>query len=86
MKQDSGISLKPLITEKAVMMIETSNILTFKTNKEKTKVEIRKEVEELFGVKVKTIKTLIRDNKKIAYVKLKKEFPAIDVATKLGMI
>ena len=78
--------MKPLVTEKAVMLIEAKNVLTFKTEKEKTKRNIKKEVEEIFDVKVENVKTLVRNNKKYAYVKLKKEFPAIDVATKLGLI
>lgn len=80
------MTLKPLTTEKAVMLIESQNVLTFQTEKEKTKEQIRKEIEELFEVKVEKIRTLIRENKKYAYVKLKKEFPAIDLATKLGLI
>ena len=78
--------LKPIVTEKAVMMIEAQNVLTFRADKNKTKQEIKKEIEELFNVKIKKIRTLIRDNKKYAYVKLKKQFPAIDLATKLGLI
>ena len=78
--------MKPVATEKAVMMIELQNILTFQIPKKETKKDIKKSVEELFNVKVEKIRTIIRDNKKIAYVKLKKEFPAIDVATKLGMM
>jgi len=78
--------MKPVVTEKAVMMIEMNNTLSFKIDKETTKTELKKEVEDLFGVKVDKIKTQIRNNKKHAYVKLKKEFPAIDVATKLGII
>ena len=78
--------MKPIVTEKAVMMIEVQNLLTFCTNKEKTKQDIKQDVEELFNVKVEKIRTSIRNNKKYAYVKLKKEFPAIDVATKLGLI
>jgi len=50
------------------------------------KPDIKKEIEELFKVKVEKINTLLRGNKKFAYVKLKKEFPAIDLATRLGMI
>ena len=80
------MNLKPIVTEKAVMMIERENVLTFETEKERTKDEIKKEVEELFAIKVAKVKTLIRDNKKYAYVKLKKEFLAIDVATKLGLM
>jgi len=80
------MSLKPLTTEKAVMTIESQNVLTFTTEKQKKKSEIKKEVEEIFDVKVDKVRTSIRGNKKYAYVKLKKEFPAIDVATKLGLI
>ncbi len=80
------MNIKPIVTEKAVMIIESENVLTFKTDKEKTKSEIKKEIEDLFEVKVEKVRTLIRGNKKYAYVKLKKEFPAIDIATKLGII
>ncbi|MFH1365345.1 MAG: 50S ribosomal protein L23 [archaeon] len=78
--------MKPIVTEKAVMMIESQNVLTFRTNKEKTKQEIKKELEDLFEVKVEKIRTKIQLNKKYAYVKLKKEFPAIDLAMKLGLM
>lgn len=80
------MTMKPVITEKAVMLIERENVLTFVLEKNTTKDEIKKEVEDLFEVKVEKIRTLIRDNKKLAYVKLKKEFPAIDLATKLELI
>ena len=80
------MNLKPVATEKAVMMIESQNIMTFLIDLRKSKTEIKKEIEEIFNVKVEKIRTLIRDNKKTAYVQLKKEFPAIDLATKLGMM
>jgi len=80
------MNLKVLTTEKAVMLIEAQNILTIQTERERTKDEIKKEIEDLFDVKVEKVRTLIKLNKKYAYVKLKKEFPAIDIATKLGMI
>tara|TARA_Y100000310_G_C20655042_1_gene801549 strand:+ start:345 stop:587 length:243 start_codon:yes stop_codon:yes gene_type:complete len=78
--------LKPITTEKAVMLIESQNVLTFQTEKNATKEEIKKEIEDLFEVKIDKIRTLIRKNKKHAYVKLNKKNPAIDVATKLGLI
>ncbi len=78
--------MKPIVTEKAVMMIESQNVLTFETGKEKTKDEIKKEMEELFEVKVEKIRTKLQGNKKYAYIKLKKEFPAIDLAMKLGLM
>jgi ribosomal protein L23 len=68
------------------MAIETQNVLTFLTEKENTKTEIKNEIANMFKVKIDSIKTHIRGNKKYVHVKLKKEFPAIDVATKLGLI
>lgn len=78
--------MKPIVTEKAVMMIESQNVLTFETDMRETKELIKKEVEEMFGVKVDKIRTLVRGNKKYAYVKLNEKFLAIDVATKLGLM
>ncbi|MBI2004159.1 50S ribosomal protein L23 [Candidatus Pacearchaeota archaeon] len=80
------MNLKIISTEKAVMKIEAENVLTFETDKEKTKEEIKKEIEESFGIKADKIRTLIQGNKKIAYVKLNKKNPAIDIATKLGVM
>ena len=80
------VYVKPIVTEKAVMMIESQNVLTFQTDKKVGKDEIKKEIEALFKVKVDGVRTLIRGNKKYSYVKLKKQFPAIDIATKLGII
>ncbi len=80
------IHLKPIVTEKVVMKIESQNTLTFQTDKRVKKEEIKQEVEKLFKVKVSKVRTLVRGNKKYAYVKLKKSFPAIDIATKLGII
>ena len=80
------MKLKPITTEKAVMIIEKENTMTFETEKENPRDEIKREIEDLFEVKVENVRTLVRGNKKRVYVKLKKEFPAIDVATKLGLI
>ncbi|MBI2043635.1 50S ribosomal protein L23 [Candidatus Pacearchaeota archaeon] len=80
------MKLKPITTEKAVMIIEKENTMMFETEKENPRDEIKKEIENLFEVKVENVRTLVRGNKKRVYVKLKKEFPAIDVATKLGLM
>ena len=80
------MNLKPVTTEKAVMLIELQNTLTFETEKNNSKDDIKKEIEELFEVKVDGVRTLVRKNKKYAYAKLNKKNPAIDVATKLGLM
>jgi len=78
--------MKPITTEKAVMSIEKDNLLTFEFDMRKTKKEIRDEIEKTLDVKIDGIRTQIRDNKKIAFAKLNKNFLAIDLATKLGMM
>ncbi len=78
--------LKPITSEKAVKMIEIDNTILFEIERKFRKPEIKKEVEKVFSVKVEAVRTHIQGNKKYAYVKLNKKNPAIDVATKLGMI
>jgi len=78
--------MKPLITEKAVMMIERENVLTFEFDKRLSKTGIKKQIEETFDVKIDKIRTLIRNNKKYVYAKLNKKNLAIDLATKLGLM
>jgi len=73
-------------TEKIVRMIESENLIAFETDRKVTKDEIAKEVQELFDVKVESVRTLTRKNKKVAYVKLTKDFIAADVAAKLGVL
>jgi len=81
------IVLFPLITEKAVGMIETQNKLTFAVKKGASKTEVKKAVEKLFGVKVDKVRILndLKGRKK-AIVSINKEFKADDIATKLGVI
>ena len=78
--------LKPITSEKAVRLIEAENTLLFETERQKRKPDIKKEIEEVFQVKAEKIRTFIKGNKKYAYVKLNKKNPAIDIATRLGMI
>ena len=81
-----SIQLKPLVTENAVMLIESKITITFKADKKANKTEIKKEIESLFKIKIDKVRVLVRGGHKYFYVKLKKDFPAIDVATKIGMI
>ena len=80
------VLLYPLTTEKTIRMIEIENKIIFVVDRRATKSEIEKEIKKLFKVKVKKINVQIRDNKKFAFIKLKADSPAIDIATKLGII
>ncbi len=78
--------IRPITSEKAVKLIDLENTLIFEVERRATKTEVRKEIEKVFSVKVAKVRTSIKSNKKFAFVKLIKSNPAIDVATKLGMI
>ena len=51
------IVIRPMITEKSTRMQEGSNQVVFRVAKDANKVEIRKAVEQLFGVRVVAVKT-----------------------------
>jgi large subunit ribosomal protein L23 len=78
--------MKAIVTEKAVLMIERDNTLVFEDSKNKMKEEIKNDLEKMFKIKVEKIRTKIHGNKKYFFVKLKKEFVAMDIASKLGLI
>jgi len=73
-------------TEKIVRQIEVDNVLVFVVDRAVSKLDVKKEVEELFSVKVAKVRTHTMKNKKLAYVKLNAEYPAVDIATKLGLM
>jgi large subunit ribosomal protein L23 len=92
----------PVVTEKSVILKEDSTdensdrkqgqILTFRVDKKASKPEIKSAVEEIFNVKVATVRTVQyegkmkrrgrqegrRSNFKKAYVTLKKGEPMVD--------
>jgi large subunit ribosomal protein L23 len=75
------------VTEKTVGMIEKENKIVFIVDRKANKRQIKEAFEKLFGVKVEKVNTLIsRDGRKKAFIKLKKEFKASDVAVKLGIL
>ena len=57
------ILIKPLITEKSEGLSDNQNKYSFIVDKRANKVEIKKAVESLFGVKLKAVNTLVRKGK-----------------------
>lgn len=79
--------LYPHMTEKSVSLIERENKVVFIVDRKFDKKQIKEAVEKVFEVKVEKVNTLITPaGEKKAYVKLKPEFKAIDVAVKLGIV
>jgi len=94
----------PVVTEKTVILKEDSSddnpdrkagqVLTFKVDKKATKIDIKGAVEDIFNVKVASVRTLQYDGKakrrgriegrrpawKKAYVTLRKGEPMVDYA------
>jgi len=90
----------PVVTEKSVLLKEATSeegegqVLTFRVDRKAGKDEIRQAVEEIFNVKVSTVRTVNYQGKvkrrgrtegrrpswKKAYVTLKKGEPTVDYA------
>jgi len=77
----------PLVSEKAVNMIDGENKIVFVVNRKATKADVRKAVETMYNVKVDRV-NVCRDMKarKKAFVKINKAFKADELATKLGVL
>ena len=61
MKNDArDIVRRPLITEKGTDITTDTNGYTFLVAKDANKIEIKRAVEELFDVKVTSVRTMIR--------------------------
>ena len=50
---------KPIITEKSMQLVESNNSYTFEVDRKANKVEIKKAIEEIFGVTVVSVKQLM---------------------------
>jgi len=77
----------PLMTEKTTRLMEFENILVFEVDKKASKDAIKQEIESFFKAKVRDVRTRIgSDSRKRAFVKFSNDTPAIDIATKLGLM
>jgi len=76
----------PYITEKSVALIDAENKLVFVVDRKANKKQIKEAFEKMFEVKVDKVNTEITlKGEKKAYIKLKPENKARDVAAKLGV-
>ena len=84
MRNPYEVLLYPLKTEKATNLREKENKIIFVVDRDATKNQIEKAMEELFGVKIAKVNTTIDMNgRKKAYIKLEPEFSAEELASKL---
>ncbi|CAH2086445.1 unnamed protein product [Euphydryas editha] len=77
----------PLTSEAAMKKIEDNNTLVFIVHTSSNKHHIKAAVKKLYDINVAKVNTLIRpDGKKKAYVRLARDYDALDVANKIGII
>ena len=85
--ESQSIIKYPLMTERSVSLIENENKLVFIVDRRATKPQIVEAIQELYEIEVESINTLItRNGDKKAFIKLKDEFDASDVAIRLGVL
>ncbi len=84
---DFGYLQYPLMTEKAINLIERENKLSFIATEKATKTDIKKLVERVYNVKVDKVNVVndMKGRKKVT-VKLNKKYKAEELAAKLGVI
>ena len=77
----------PLTTESSMKLIEDSNTLVFIVDIKANKRQIKAAVRELYNIECEKVNTLItpRGLKK-SYVRLSKDYDALDVANRVGVI
>ncbi len=77
----------PLATEKAVGMVDRSNVIIYMVDFRASKSEIKKEFEGTFNVKTARINTVnMPNNTKKALIKLAPGYKASDIAVKLKLV
>ena len=77
----------PLTTETAMKKIEDNNTLVFITDVRANKAQIKEAVNKLYDIEAEKVNTLIRpDGQKKAYIRLKQDHDALDIANKIGII
>ncbi len=87
MEENLKYIISVLSGEKSTRLMQMENKLSFIVSKDSNKILIKKEVESLLKAKVESINVINRmDSRKVAIVKLKPEFQAMDIATQLGLI
>ena len=83
----TGVIKYPLTTESSMKLIEDSNTLVFIVDIKANKRQIKQAVKDLYQIECEKVNTLItpRGLKK-SYVRLSKDFDALDVANRVGVI
>jgi large subunit ribosomal protein L23 len=80
-----SIILYPFVTEKSMGHMEKDNALEFMVKRTANKALIKKAVEKMFSVKVKSVNTRITPKGKHATVVFMPEYKAEDLGMRIGV-
>jgi large subunit ribosomal protein L23 len=58
LKAARGIVVRPLLTEKGAMLKDSGNQYLFQVDRRANKIEIKKAIEEIFGVHIISVRTI----------------------------
>ncbi|MDP2666761.1 MAG: 50S ribosomal protein L23 [Candidatus Diapherotrites archaeon] len=85
--EDFGYLKYPLMTEKAITLIEKENKISFVAHQKATRTDVKKLIEKVYGVRVEKVNVVndMKGRKKVT-VKLDKKNKAEELAAKLGVI
>ena len=80
-----AVVLYPFVTEKSMSHMEQQNALEFAVRRTANKKQIKKAVEQMFSVKVKSVNTRITKKGKHATVVFTPEYKAEDIGMRIGV-
>ncbi len=87
MKGKWNILKYPHLSEKSIANVEIQNKIIFIVKHGSKRADVKKAVEEMFDVKVEKVNMLTTSKgDKKAFVRLKPDYSALDIATRLGMM
>lgn len=87
MNPDFKIIQRFILTEKTLKNAERENKITAVVDFNSTKIQIKNAIEKIYNVKVEKVNCLITPKgEKRAIIKLSKEFSALDLYSKVGLV
>jgi len=75
----------PYVTEKTMNFMDKNNALEFVVKRSSNKQQIKRAIEEMFEVKVKSVQTRITKTGKHAVITFMPEFKAEDIGMRIGI-
>ena len=86
MKMEDALKIikRPYVTEKTLALVEKENKLVFIVDEKANKKKIKEAIETLYNVKVSSVNTAKTVYGKKAYVRLKSDYSASNLASKKG--